>query len=96
MLIWHAIVYCNIFYSIQEPKYTKKILKHGDKTTFASKGDRVSCFYTGKLENGVVFDSNVAGAGVFIVFHFICFSHIFLSSVCYQNDRAYDASLSVH
>lgn len=42
----------------------KKILKHGDKTTFASKGDRVSCFYTGKLENGVVFDSNVSGAGI--------------------------------
>ena len=50
--------------SIQEPKFTKKILKHGDKTTFPSKGDRVSCFYTGKLENGVVFDSNVSGAGM--------------------------------
>lgn len=46
----------------EEPKFVKKILKHGDKTTFASKGDRVSCFYTGKLENGVVFDSNVSGA----------------------------------
>lgn len=46
----------------EEPKFTKKILKHGDKTSFPSKGDRVSCFYTGKLENGVVFDSNISGA----------------------------------
>lgn len=45
----------------EEPKFSKKILKHGDKATFASKGDRVSCFYTGKLENGVVFDSNMPG-----------------------------------
>lgn len=46
----------------EEPKFAKKILKHGDKTSFPSKGDRVSCFYTGKLENGVVFDSNISGA----------------------------------
>lgn len=46
----------------EEPKFTKKILKHGDKTSFPSKGDRVSCFYTGKLENGLVFDSNISGA----------------------------------
>ncbi|KAJ7384789.1 FK506-binding protein 2B [Desmophyllum pertusum] len=46
----------------EEPKFTKKILKHGDKATFPTKGDRVSCFYIGKLENGVVFDSNISGA----------------------------------
>ena len=44
----------------EEPKYTKRILKKGDKTNFPKKGDVVSCFYTGKLPNGDVFDSNVA------------------------------------
>jgi len=40
-------------------KYTKKILKTGDKTRFPNKGDEVECFYTGKLENGKVFDTNL-------------------------------------
>lgn len=41
------------------PKYTKAILKKGDRTNFPKKGDTVSCWYTGSLEDGTVFDSNV-------------------------------------
>lgn len=41
------------------PKYTKAILKKGDKTNFPKKGDTVSCWYTGSLEDGTVFDTNV-------------------------------------
>ncbi|NXW88121.1 FKBP3 isomerase, partial [Alopecoenas beccarii] len=41
------------------PKYTKSILKKGDKTNFPKKGDTVHCWYTGKLEDGTVFDTNV-------------------------------------
>jgi len=43
----------------EPPKYTKKILKNGDKTRFPQKGDEVECYYTGKLENGKVFDTNI-------------------------------------
>jgi len=43
----------------EAPKYTKKILKIGDKTRFPQKGDEVECYYTGKLDNGKVFDSNM-------------------------------------
>ncbi|XP_073673094.1 peptidyl-prolyl cis-trans isomerase FKBP3 [Garra rufa] len=41
------------------PKFTKSVLKKGDKTNFPKKGDTVSCWYTGTLENGTVFDSNI-------------------------------------
>ncbi|XP_031569310.1 peptidyl-prolyl cis-trans isomerase FKBP3-like [Actinia tenebrosa] len=44
----------------EEPKYKKIILKQGDKTTYPSKNDKVSCLYTGKLENGTIFDTNCA------------------------------------
>jgi FK506-binding protein 3 len=44
---------------VQEVKYTKKIIKTGDKTRFPGKGDEVECYYTGKLDNGKVFDSNM-------------------------------------
>ena len=40
-------------------KYTKRILKMGDRSTYPSKGDTVECYYTGKLDNGKVFDTNV-------------------------------------
>jgi len=36
----------------------------GDRVNYAKKGDDVSCFYTGRLENGKVFDSNME-EGVF-------------------------------
>ncbi len=41
------------------PKYTKAVLKKGDKTNFPKKGDTVSCWYTGTLEDGTVFDTNI-------------------------------------
>ncbi|XP_016122164.1 peptidyl-prolyl cis-trans isomerase FKBP3-like, partial [Sinocyclocheilus grahami] len=41
------------------PKFTKTILKKGDKANFPRKGDTVSCWYTGTLEDGTVFDSNI-------------------------------------
>ncbi|KAL8168582.1 UNVERIFIED_CONTAM: FK506-binding protein 2B [Gekko kuhli] len=41
------------------PKYTKSILKKGDKVNFPKKGDVVHCWYTGKLQDGTVFDTNI-------------------------------------
>jgi len=40
-------------------KYTKKIIKTGDKSSFPGKGDDVECYYTGKLADGKVFDTNM-------------------------------------
>jgi len=45
-------------------KFTKRVVKMGDRVNYAKKGDDVSCFYTGRLENGKVFDSNME-EGVF-------------------------------
>ncbi|XP_046692802.1 peptidyl-prolyl cis-trans isomerase FKBP3 isoform X2 [Silurus meridionalis] len=44
------------------PKFTKSVLKKGDKTNFPKKGDTVSCWYTGTLEDGTVFDTNIPSA----------------------------------
>lgn len=41
------------------PKFFKSVLKKGDKTNFPKKGDNVSCWYTGSLEDGTVFDTNI-------------------------------------
>ncbi|CAI5775127.1 peptidyl-prolyl cis-trans isomerase FKBP3 [Podarcis lilfordi] len=41
------------------PKYTKPVLKKGDKINFPQKGDVVQCWYAGKLQDGTVFDSNI-------------------------------------
>ncbi|KAB5539889.1 hypothetical protein PHYPO_G00094370 [Pangasianodon hypophthalmus] len=41
------------------PKFTKAVLKKGDKTNFPKKGDTVACWYTGMLEDGTVFDTNI-------------------------------------
>ncbi|KAJ1820422.1 FK506-binding protein 2B [Coemansia sp. RSA 2598] len=46
-----------------EPKYTKKVTKKGSGGRCPSKGDRVSVFYTGMLEDGKVFDSNTTAKG---------------------------------
>eukprot|EP00914_Ancora_sagittata_P026996 GHVO01052955.1.p1 GENE.GHVO01052955.1~~GHVO01052955.1.p1 ORF type:complete len:223 (+),score=46.30 GHVO01052955.1:113-781(+) len=40
------------------PKYKKRLIKGGNKVNFPRKGDVVSCFYTGKLADGTVFDQN--------------------------------------
>ncbi|KAJ1104051.1 hypothetical protein NDU88_001466 [Pleurodeles waltl] len=42
------------------PKYKKAILKKGDRVTFPKKGNTVHCWYTGSLENGTVFDTNIS------------------------------------
>ncbi|KAI8480768.1 FK506-binding protein 2B [Branchiostoma belcheri] len=44
----------------EAPKYTKQILKKGDGKNFPSKGDLVSCWYKGMLEDGTVFDTNIS------------------------------------
>ncbi|CAL8394426.1 unnamed protein product [Arctogadus glacialis] len=41
------------------PKYFKSVLKKGDKTNFPKKGENVSCWYTGSLMDGTVFDTNI-------------------------------------
>lgn len=51
------------------PRYTKAILKKGDKTNFPKKGDTVSCWYTGSLEDGTVFDTNVVTGTIFFTLH---------------------------
>ncbi|KAI9591732.1 peptidyl-prolyl cis-trans isomerase FKBP3 [Syncephalis fuscata] len=40
------------------PKYTKAILKKGDRVNFPKKNELVSVWYKGTLENGTVFDTN--------------------------------------
>jgi len=44
------------------PRFTKKVLKKGNKINFPKKGDLVSCYYVGKLEDGTVFDSLQPGS----------------------------------
>ncbi|XP_042194288.1 peptidyl-prolyl cis-trans isomerase FKBP3 [Callorhinchus milii] len=44
------------------PKYTKNVLKKGDRINFPKKGDTVHCWYTGTLEDGTVFDTNIASS----------------------------------
>ncbi|XP_066532710.1 peptidyl-prolyl cis-trans isomerase FKBP3 [Hoplias malabaricus] len=41
------------------PKFTKSVLKKGDKANFPKKGDTVACWYTGTLVDGTVFDTNI-------------------------------------
>ncbi|XP_038073144.1 peptidyl-prolyl cis-trans isomerase FKBP3-like [Patiria miniata] len=42
------------------PHFHKKILKHGDRTTYPKKGDYASVWYIGKLTDNTVFDTNTA------------------------------------
>jgi len=42
----------------EPPKYTKTVLKKGDKVNFPKPGDQVAVKYTGKLDSGLVFDTN--------------------------------------
>ncbi|PIA15194.1 hypothetical protein COEREDRAFT_45334 [Coemansia reversa NRRL 1564] len=44
-------------------KYTKNVIKKGTGDRCPKKGDRVSVFYTGQLENGTVFDTNTEPKG---------------------------------
>ncbi|KAI8321695.1 FK506-binding protein 3 [Martensiomyces pterosporus] len=45
------------------PKYTKKVTKKGTGERLPKKGDRVSVYYTGMLEDGTVFDTNTKPKG---------------------------------
>ncbi|KAG0371267.1 FK506 binding protein 3, 25kDa [Gamsiella multidivaricata] len=40
------------------PKFTKTVLKKGDKSGYPRKGSNVGVFYTGYFEDGTVFDTN--------------------------------------
>ncbi|XP_012498414.1 PREDICTED: peptidyl-prolyl cis-trans isomerase FKBP3 [Propithecus coquereli] len=51
--------YNHLFETKGPPKYTKSVLKKGDKTNFPKKGDVVHCWYTGTLQDGTVFDTNI-------------------------------------
>ncbi|RUP50769.1 hypothetical protein BC936DRAFT_137718 [Jimgerdemannia flammicorona] len=42
------------------PKFRKETIKKGNKTTFPKKGDTVTVWYTGMLEDGTIFDTNVS------------------------------------
>jgi len=41
------------------PKYKKIIIKKGNKLNFPARGDLVKVYYTGTLEDGTVFDTNI-------------------------------------
>lgn len=45
----------------------KSVLKKGDKTNFPKKGDTVSCWYTGTLEDGTVFDTNIPAGMTYLL-----------------------------
>uniref|UniRef100_A0AAQ4P8T3 peptidylprolyl isomerase n=1 Tax=Gasterosteus aculeatus aculeatus TaxID=481459 RepID=A0AAQ4P8T3_GASAC len=55
------LCFCNFLLTGSQgpPKYFKSVLKKGDKENFPKKGDNVSCWYTGSLEDGTVFDTNI-------------------------------------
>ncbi|KAF9347669.1 FK506-binding protein 2B [Mortierella sp. AD094] len=40
------------------PKFTKTVLKKGDKLGYPKKGSNVAVFYTGYFEDGSIFDTN--------------------------------------
>lgn len=67
-----------MFFSAQgPPKFTKAVLKKGDKANFPKKGDTVACWYTGTLEDGTVFDTNIpSGLTAIIMQIFVCLSSI--------------------
>ncbi|KAI0211316.1 Peptidyl-prolyl cis-trans isomerase FKBP3 [Lamellibrachia satsuma] len=40
------------------PKYSKYVLKKGNKINYPRPGDTVLCYYIGKMPDGTVFDTN--------------------------------------
>ncbi|KAJ2006927.1 FK506-binding protein 2B [Coemansia thaxteri] len=49
--------------AVKEPKYVKLVTKKGTGDRCPTKGDRVSVFYSGWLEDGKLFDTNTAKKG---------------------------------
>ncbi|XP_076821295.1 peptidyl-prolyl cis-trans isomerase FKBP3-like [Clavelina lepadiformis] len=47
---------------VEIPRYKKTVLKKGDKANFPKRGDKVVCYYVGKLADGTVFDSLQPGS----------------------------------
>jgi len=43
--------------------FNKTTIKAGDQSTFPRKGDTVEIYYTGKLDDGTVFDTNAPAPG---------------------------------
>lgn len=68
----------SLFFSAQgPPKFTKAVLKKGDKANFPKKGDTVACWYTGMLEDGTVFDTNIPSGWTAILMPvFVCLGSI--------------------
>ncbi|KAJ2060166.1 FK506-binding protein 2B [Coemansia sp. S146] len=48
---------------VEEPKYTKRVIKKGTGSGCPVKGDRVSVYYSGWLEDGTLFDTNITTKG---------------------------------
>ncbi|KAJ2113943.1 FK506-binding protein 2B [Coemansia sp. RSA 922] len=48
---------------VEEPKYTKRVIKKGTGLGSPVKGDRVSVYYSGWLEDGKLFDTNITTKG---------------------------------
>ncbi|KAJ1918761.1 FK506-binding protein 2B [Mycoemilia scoparia] len=48
---------------VEEPKYKKVVKKKAEKDLRPTKGDVVAVWYTGKLEDGTVFDTNIKKRG---------------------------------
>ncbi|KAJ2809576.1 FK506-binding protein 2B [Coemansia furcata] len=49
--------------AVEEPKYTKRVIKKGTGLGCPVKGDRVSVYYSGWLEDGTLFDTNITTKG---------------------------------
>ena len=53
-------MYVHFYLGSKKPKYTKKVLRKASKPDrIPRKGDTVACFYTGRLPDGTVFDTNI-------------------------------------
>ena len=54
----HGFLPSSLCYFQGPPKYTKYVVKKGNKINYPRAGDTVLCYYVGKLTDGTVFDTN--------------------------------------